>query len=72
MKFISLLLKQVLLISRSRKGAWIEISLIGGALSNSAGRSRKGAWIEIGAAIEHKVDPAGRSRKGAWIEISRF
>ena len=35
--------------SRSRKGAWIEMSLIGGALSNSAGRSRKGAWIEIAA-----------------------
>ena len=33
--------------SRSREGAWIEISIIGGALSNSAGRSREGAWIEI-------------------------
>ena len=35
------------LYCRSRKGAWIEMSLIGGALSNSAGRSRKGAWIEM-------------------------
>ena len=32
---------------RSREGARIEMSIIGGALSNSAGRSREGARIEM-------------------------
>ena len=54
---------------RSRKGAWIEMSLLGGALSNSAGRSRKGAWIEIANVISSALQANGRSRKGAWIEI---
>ena len=38
------------------------MSIIGGALSNSAGRSRKGAWIEIlmylGEFDERSVAPA--------------
>ena len=55
--------------SRSRKGAWIEMSIIGGALSNSAGRSRKGAWIEIDISRKPTKAQNSRSRKGAWIEI---
>ena len=32
---------------RSRKGAWIEIVVIGAIGLFGGGRSRKGAWIEI-------------------------
>ena len=53
---------------RSRKGAWIEMSIIGGALSNSAGRSRKGAWIETYRDLSGQSLEYGRSREGARIE----
>ena len=36
-----------ILISRSRKGAWIEISLFNLVVNAVLSRSRKGAWIEI-------------------------
>ena len=32
---------------RSRKGAWIEITVIPFLAASTLGRSRKGAWIEI-------------------------
>ena len=32
---------------RSRKGAWIEISVTAVYNATGSGRSRKGAWIEI-------------------------
>ena len=32
---------------RSRKGAWIEISLTESKYPSVCGRSRKGAWIEM-------------------------
>ena len=34
-------------LRRSRKGAWIEITLAGHWSAKQNGRSRKGAWIEI-------------------------
>ena len=34
-------------IGRSRKGAWIEITLRAFMSAITSGRSRKGAWIEI-------------------------
>ena len=46
LKYHILLASFLSIDSRSREGAWIEISIISGALSNS-GRSREGAWIEI-------------------------
>ena len=34
-------------LSRSRKGAWIEIAAYNSQLTDVASRSRKGAWIEM-------------------------
>ena len=45
------------------------MSIIGGALSNSAGRSREGAWIEIDIWHLSQKFATRRSREGAWIEI---
>ena len=36
-----------LIVSRSREGAWIEISLLVSMIAAFACRSREGAWIEI-------------------------
>ena len=56
-------------LSRSRKGAWIEITLKALLHHVSVGRSRKGAWIEIHDSYTTYLPPQGRSRKGAWIEM---
>ena len=37
----------VRMLSRSRKGAWIEIYMLSAVKLNASSRSRKGAWIEI-------------------------
>ena len=42
-----LLLLSINLISRSRKGAWIEILNNKGGVEDNGSRSRKGAWIEM-------------------------
>ena len=56
--------------SRSREGAWIEISISASAkLHLYGGRSREGAWIEIEQSFTITASSAGRSREGAWIEI---
>ena len=56
-------------MSRSRKGAWIEIQAKGQEQLQKVRRSRKGAWIEIGKSLEYAKNELGRSRKGAWIEM---
>ena len=56
---------------RSRKGAWIEISLPPITLMVAVSRSRKGAWIEIVPHVRQRVPLGGRSRKGAWIEMPK-
>ena len=56
-------------LSRSRKGAWIEIAFRINIYLLPVGRSRKGAWIEIVNLPLTNQLSVGRSRKGAWIEI---
>ena len=59
--------------SRSREGAWIEISRMQKALlAAAARRSREGAWIEIMQDIKEGIRGVRRSREGAWIEISHY
>ena len=55
-------------MSRSRKGAWIEIADVR-KISALTGRSRKGAWIEMFGCAGLLLAVFRRSRKGAWIEI---
>ena len=59
----------VMMSSRSRKGAWIEISRSTPPRRYLQSRSRRGAWIEICALWPVCWLSFGRSRKGAWIEI---
>ena len=56
-------------LSRSRKGAWIEIYVEVVEHTTGGGRSRKGAWIEIFDPNASQLGGGSRSRKGAWIEI---
>ena len=46
----------VLLQSRSREGAWIEINIEAHKGDKNVGRSREGAWIEI-ASQDRKLLP---------------
>ena len=56
--------------SRSREGAWIEISSLQVmGRSNHTSRSREGAWIEILYSKNTEKLLKSRSREGAWIEI---
>ena len=48
LKLASVLNLAMILASRSRKGAWIEIIVAENQLTIICCRSRKGAWIEIG------------------------
>ena len=43
-------------LSRSRKGAWIEMQAVQSNSSPTIGRSRKGAWIEIHSALRQYFD----------------
>ena len=56
--------------SRSREGAWIEISQALNIQKMATCRSREGAWIEIFPAYYSRPYKQRRSREGAWIEIS--
>ena len=58
--------------SRSREGAWIEISCAAAAAWRKPCRSREGAWIEIAATGLYGTSGSGRSREGAWIEIASY
>ena len=42
---------------RSRKGAWIEMTVFLSCDTLAGGRSRKGAWIEISVRAEFGNDP---------------
>ena len=56
-------------MSRSRKGAWIEMLKRSSTHKMYYCRSRKGAWIEIVSCSNTLRQSGSRSRKGAWIEI---
>ena len=55
--------------SRSREGAWIEISTRCWMALRSFSRSREGAWIEMNSKQWFQSRQRRRSREGAWIEI---
>ena len=55
--------------SRSREGAWIEITAAFRTALRRMGRSREGAWIEIKVNNLTVETAVRRSREGAWIEI---
>ena len=46
------------MVSRSRKGAWIEITELDAKRYFGACRSRKGAWIEIFASSAESSSPS--------------
>ena len=57
------------IISRSREGAWIEISPFSDNMNVFLSRSREGAWIEMRSRRLRLMKQLCRSREGAWIEI---
>ena len=60
----------LLILGRSREGAWIEMISTLPAKRSITGRSREGAWIEIKVSQLVTASTVGRSREGAWIEIA--
>ena len=69
LKFNSRRTKQIIAGGRSREGAWIEISIISGALSNSAVAPVRERGLKYLQRLEQDNRNQGRSREGAWIEI---
>ena len=62
MKLILKLISSLLVLRRSREGAWIEISLFTPYEPSSNRRSREGAWIEIiiGGALSNSAESLPR------------
>ena len=52
----------LLIVCRSREGAWIEISKALQDAQKTFGRSREGAWIEITPGALLKVNPGSLPR----------